>query len=110
MARHLTLREVPRADVATETSEGRGYGTPRPASQIGEPLTGHVDAVLSATFSPDGKRNLKALFRQTGSIHAEEPVRRTPELFWEASPIVERQRPVVQARIARDRIVLIDTS
>jgi hypothetical protein len=48
---------------------------------------------------------LKARFRRTGSIHAGEPARRTPELFWEASPVVERQRPAAQARIARDRIV-----
>ena len=43
---------------------------------------------------------LKALFRRPGSIHAEEPARRPPELFWEASPVVERQRPAAQARIA----------
>jgi hypothetical protein len=53
---------------------------------------------------------LKALFRRPGSIHAEEPARRTPELFWEASPVVERQRPAAQARIARDRIVLVDAA
>ena len=53
---------------------------------------------------------LKALFRRTGSIHAEEPARRTPELFWEASPVVERRRPAAQARIARDRIVLVDAA
>jgi hypothetical protein len=44
------------------------------------------------------------------SIHAEEPARRTPELFWEAGPVVERQRPAAQARIARDRIVLVDAA
>jgi integrase len=53
---------------------------------------------------------LNVLFRRTGLIHAEEPARRTPELFWEASPVVERQRPAAQARIARDRIVLVDAA
>jgi len=53
---------------------------------------------------------LKAPFRRTGSIHAEQPARRTPELFWEASPVVERPRPAAQARIARHRIVVVDAA
>jgi hypothetical protein len=44
---------------------------------------------------------LKALFRRTGSIHAEEAARLTPELFSEASPVVERQRPAAQTQALR---------
>ena len=33
-----------------------GCGTPTPANPIGQPLTGHTDAVRSVAFSPDGKR------------------------------------------------------
>src|SRR5262249_2983296 len=59
---------------------------------------------------PYGDSSSFVTFRRTGSIHAEEPARGTPELFWEASPVVERQRPAAQARIARDRIVLVDAA
>ena len=33
-----------------------GCGTPTPANPIGQPLTGHTDAVSSVAFSPDGTR------------------------------------------------------
>ena len=59
---------------------------------------------------PYGDSSSFVTFRRTGSIHAEEPARGTPELFWEASSVVERQRPAAQARIARDRIVLVDAA
>jgi|SRR5215510_2051735 len=49
-------------------------------------------------------------FDGLAQFHAEEPARRAPELFWEASPVVERQRPAAQARIARDRILLVDAA
>src|SRR5262245_14804231 len=48
----------------------------------------------------------KILFRQIGSIHADEPARRTPELARKTCPVVDRQRPAAQARIAGNRIIL----
>ena len=38
------------------TTRRCGCGTPTPANPIGDPLTGHTDAVYSVAFSPDGHR------------------------------------------------------
>ena len=45
-----------------------------------------------------------------GSIYADEPAHRTPELARKACPVVERQRTAVRRWIARDRIVLVDAA
>ena len=46
----------------------RGSGTWRPVSPISEPLKGHNDAVLSAAFSPDGKRIVTASEDKTARV------------------------------------------
>jgi hypothetical protein len=44
------------------------------------------------------------------SIRTDEPVDRMPKLAWKPCPVVERQRPSTQARITRDRIVLVEAA
>ena len=45
-----------RASSPAATTRRCGCGTPTPANRIGQPLTGHTDAVTSVAFSPDGTR------------------------------------------------------